>query len=389
MSKRNVSKTESQHIEHLSLVQIKNYLEERLDNSAKHEIERHLLDCDICREAFEGYQLMGVENVEEEVGNIIRVMRNRVGRQVPFYRNYRYYGVAASILLIAGIVFVFDLGPQPKEEIATKEETTEEVMEEENVAQGITDSTSIAADIEENEPVAEVQSSSEARDISKPEEPEQIPTASPVIAEVTEEIEEREEEAPVSQVFSALSEAREISPEVSSGAGLGQGDAEDRGFSPDLTDADESEELNFEGGEDVAAAPLKADDYLADPEPISQEQAKRQQSTGAISRAAAPATTDIEPQPIFGVDDYNIYLQSELNYPRLAIQNSIEGDVILKFTITTEGLPSNIEVTQSLGYGCDEEAIRLVQEGERWFPGTSSGVSVEKSVTLTVSFKLP
>jgi Gram-negative bacterial TonB protein C-terminal len=45
-------------------------------------------------------------------------------------------------------------------------------------------------------------------------------------------------------------------------------------------------------------------------------------------------------------------------------------------------------VLQSLGYGCDQEAMRLVREGPAWLPGTANGTPVNSSVQVNVPFKL-
>ena len=46
--------------------------------------------------------------------------------------------------------------------------------------------------------------------------------------------------------------------------------------------------------------------------------------------------------------------------------------------------PVNILVTKALGYGCDEEAIRLIQQGPKWERTTSN----EQKGAYSISFKL-
>ena len=70
--------------------------------------------------------------------------------------------------------------------------------------------------------------------------------------------------------------------------------------------------------------------------------------------------------PIGGWDDYYKYIRKEIKRPKQAKEADIEGSVWLEFNIDRNGMPTEIRVVESLGYGCDEEAIRLVREGPKW-----------------------
>ncbi len=54
------------------------------------------------------------------------------------------------------------------------------------------------------------------------------------------------------------------------------------------------------------------------------------------------------------------FIKENLQYPEEAMKNKIEGDIIVKFKVTGKGEVINPEVVKGLGYGCDEEALRLV-----------------------------
>ncbi len=54
------------------------------------------------------------------------------------------------------------------------------------------------------------------------------------------------------------------------------------------------------------------------------------------------------------------FIRENLRYPKEALENNIEGDVIIKFKVTGKGEVISPEIVKSIGYGCDEEAIRLV-----------------------------
>lgn len=87
------------------------------------------------------------------------------------------------------------------------------------------------------------------------------------------------------------------------------------------------------------------------------------------------------PRPEGGFNQMRQYIRQNLKYPAEARARNIEGKVKLEFRIQPGGRPGNVHVKQGLGYGCDEEAIRLLLEGPRW-----EGAGQQAS--YTVRFKL-
>lgn len=82
------------------------------------------------------------------------------------------------------------------------------------------------------------------------------------------------------------------------------------------------------------------------------------------------------------------FIKNNLRYPDAARENEIEGTVVLQLTIDIDSSISNIDIKKSLGYGCDEEAIRLVEEGPTWSAARKDGNRVEDKVKIKVKFKL-
>lgn len=94
----------------------------------------------------------------------------------------------------------------------------------------------------------------------------------------------------------------------------------------------------------------------------------------------------IAPQPING-KAYQQYLKDSLRYPEAALEAKIKGNIILKFRVGPKGEITQIKVIKGLGYGCDEEAIRLLSEGPKWVPGSEDGMPTEMESELKVKFK--
>jgi TonB family protein len=94
------------------------------------------------------------------------------------------------------------------------------------------------------------------------------------------------------------------------------------------------------------------------------------------------------PAPEEGFSAFREYLEENLQYPEEAKAEGIEGKVVLKLTISSSGAIKDIEVKRSLGYGCDEEAIRLVREGPNWNNARRGDDPIESTVRVKVKFKL-
>lgn len=75
-----------------------------------------------------------------------------------------------------------------------------------------------------------------------------------------------------------------------------------------------------------------------------------------------------EEMPVFQGDIY-AYLAKSVHYPRAAIENGVEGRVIISFVVNEDGRISNAVVKRGIGAGCDEEGLRVVNSMPAWRPG--------------------
>lgn len=93
-------------------------------------------------------------------------------------------------------------------------------------------------------------------------------------------------------------------------------------------------------------------------------------------------------RPKGGYYSYRKYLKEQLVYPQQALDSAIEGRVVLEFTVTSSGALKDFDIRKNLGYGCDEEAIRLIKEGPRWEVAEENGIPTDKTVRIKVKFEL-
>lgn len=104
---------------------------------------------------------------------------------------------------------------------------------------------------------------------------------------------------------------------------------------------------------------------------------------------AVPITT-AEIMPLFdnGNSDLYEYLSRQISYPQRAAAAGISGKVIVSFDIDQEGNVMNIFIRKGIGFGCDEEAIRVVKNMPRWKPASQNGNAVIIRMSLPIMFQM-
>jgi TonB family protein len=82
------------------------------------------------------------------------------------------------------------------------------------------------------------------------------------------------------------------------------------------------------------------------------------------------------------------FINDNLAYPQEAADAGVEGKVLVEFYIEKDGTISNAKVLQGIGYGCDDEALRVVGLMPKWVPGKQKGECIRVRYTLPINFKL-
>lgn len=95
--------------------------------------------------------------------------------------------------------------------------------------------------------------------------------------------------------------------------------------------------------------------------------------------------TALSRQPFF-LGGYNL-LANEVDYPQDAAENGISGTVRISFVVDKSGNVTSITPETSLGYGLEEEVIRLIKL-VYWLPGLLNGEPVDVKLTLPLEFRL-
>ncbi len=100
--------------------------------------------------------------------------------------------------------------------------------------------------------------------------------------------------------------------------------------------------------------------------------------------------TVVEQQPEFvgGAGAMYAWLGKNIRYPAAAQRANVAGKVFVSFVVNTDGSIQDVQVLKGLGFGTDEEAVRVVKSMPRWKPGKQSGRSVRVKYNLPISFQL-
>lgn len=80
-------------------------------------------------------------------------------------------------------------------------------------------------------------------------------------------------------------------------------------------------------------------------------------------------------------------LQQKIKYPEMARRAGIEGRVYIQFIVNEQGNVENPRVIRGIGGGCDQEALRVVQQA-KFKPGMQRGRPVRVQYSLPIFFRL-
>ena len=146
--------------------------------------------------------------------------------------------------------------------------------------------------------------------------------------------------------------------------------------------------------EAVAAEKTQEGDPNAEEVIAAPEESAGPTKAEVVVEAPAPKDdevfTVVEQQPEFQGGQAAMYawLGKNIKYPAAAQRANISGKVFVSFTVNTDGSITDAQVLKGLGFGTDEEAIRVVKSMPRWKPGKQSGRSVRVKYNLPISFQL-
>jgi len=89
-----------------------------------------------------------------------------------------------------------------------------------------------------------------------------------------------------------------------------------------------------------------------------------------------------------GKEAYQKFIKENIIYPEQALANKTEGLVFVRYTVDNIGEIVDVEVTKGLGFGCDEEAMRVIRL-LKYEPARNRGVRMKVEMKTRIHFQLP
>lgn len=97
---------------------------------------------------------------------------------------------------------------------------------------------------------------------------------------------------------------------------------------------------------------------------------------------------DKEPRFPGGADGMRQYFKDYQDYPQVAVEQRVQGKVMVKFVIEKDGSTSNVKVVRGVSKELDQEAKRLIRRMPKWTPGEANGKVVRTLVMVPIKFEL-
>jgi|WetSurMetagenome_2_1015567.scaffolds.fasta_scaffold00318_9 TonB family protein len=121
---------------------------------------------------------------------------------------------------------------------------------------------------------------------------------------------------------------------------------------------------------------------------------EKKETSVVLKSEVANSNDDIftvaEQMPLFpGGDDALIkFISENIKYPKTAMENKIQGKVIVRFCVRKDGKVDLFSVLRSADPSLSEEALRVVKLLPQFEPGKQGGKNVDVWYTLPINFAL-
>ena len=117
------------------------------------------------------------------------------------------------------------------------------------------------------------------------------------------------------------------------------------------------------------------------------------ENTEVIQQVEVAEETIEDDQPFLIAETMPSFQGGDLNtfrtwVPQTALENGIQGRVVLSFVIEKDGRLTNIQVLQTPDRSLSEEAIRVLNKSPKWSPGKHRNQVVRVKYTLPVDFRV-
>jgi len=107
----------------------------------------------------------------------------------------------------------------------------------------------------------------------------------------------------------------------------------------------------------------------------------------SITAQNLPCSLPLVPEFVGGDQAMIAFINENLKYPEEAKKNNISGAVLVSFNVLVSGELTDVKVQQGIGYGCDEEAVRIVKLMPKWQPGKHLNQPIDMFYSIGIIFQ--
>ncbi|MGM9692821.1 MAG: energy transducer TonB [Alloprevotella sp.] len=157
---------------------------------------------------------------------------------------------------------------------------------------------------------------------------------------------------------------------------------------------DHSKELKTQDEVTKSSFAIASQDYAGDGEGgINIDDLKDNQTAGGTSTPKEEEVVDnalVEVQASYpgGEAALLAFISKNLVYPQIAVEQELQGTVILRFRVNSDGSVGDIIVKKSLSRECDQAAADVVKKLKRFIPAKQQGHPVPVWFTLPIRFQI-
>lgn len=151
---------------------------------------------------------------------------------------------------------------------------------------------------------------------------------------------------------------------------------------PQVVDSIKPEEVNQLMTADQAQTEVK------DMEAVEVAQEVKEEVPVEITEPEPFLSVEEMPEPPGGMRNLYKYIAENTRYPTIALENNIQGKVIVQFVVTSKGTLDQISIFKGVDPELDAEAIRVVNTFPAFKPGRQAGRPVPVWVKVYINFQL-
>jgi protein TonB len=104
-----------------------------------------------------------------------------------------------------------------------------------------------------------------------------------------------------------------------------------------------------------------------------------------------PAFVFVEEQATFqggSLETFRDWVQKNLVYPPVAVENGIFGRVTVQFAVNSRGEVTDVKILRGVDASLDKETIRVIMSSPKWGPAKQGGRAVKQQFVMPVIFQL-